>query len=258
VQSIAADDAIDPGRTLAPLEAALDDRRCRISIGAPVHVREYWCPGDELPFHQSSPLFTAFPPDLAGYEVTDEDGRQEYVSPYEDVGRELAERIDNLRYAMTKASREQAASELKDFEGRLLGRDGPGRRRKFANTTVLKQAASELVRLLRLLRDVNPPPMQAAVRVVLSRELGTEDERELWRWRLTLPILSKIEIRDLVGLPSSNRGALHRLALQLLAHRLQVLPSDLARHISGNAAGSRLEGVPNPFSRGASRPMPPP
>jgi hypothetical protein len=253
IRSIAEDESIVSKRhTLTSLEATLDDRRNRISNGAPVHVREIWTPGEPLCLYPSSPLFSTYPPDLAGYEVTDDDGGGGYVSPYEDVGRELVELVDNLKYALTKASRREASAQLRSFHNRLLGWDGPGRHPKFPNTDVLKALAGEFTNLLQLLRGICLPPAPAAVLIALSDAGATDGEYDLWRWRLALPILSRLELQVLDTKVMScasgvSRAVYRRFAIQIMSHRLQVLPADLARRISGSEAAARLADVESPF-----------
>lgn len=259
IRSILEDDVVTAARHhLAPLVSMLDERRCRLSQGAPVHPRELWQPGEPLFLCESSSMFDSFPPDLAGYEMVDDDGGYGYVSPYEDVGRELVDHLDDIKYALTPSRRREAMRRFHWFRDRLLGRAGPGRPAKFANAVVLKAIDAELNDLLRLLGQTSLPPAAPWVEDVLSGAGAVKSELDLWRWRLALPILSRVEIAVIRDEPSNVSGGARsgtmtsrQLAIHLLAHRLRAEPPDLARRVAGIAMAERLKGRRSPFDRAA-------
>lgn len=199
--------------------------------------------GGPLSFH---------PADLHRFVPDAEPGEMAELNPYEDIGRELVWLIE-ARECARAAGDEEALSEanadldsfLQETTAKLRQRrppEGPGER-------ILETLSTEGRRLFEPLWEAFPSEISERTDDLLDSLGVAEEERTLWAARLTLPILSKPEIEALQfeieqsasWSRASGRPTPRRFTIFVLAHRLGMEPSTVARRAAGGSGGAYEE-----------------
>jgi hypothetical protein len=263
IESILKDDLEDEGvatdgpQALDPLSAAVDRRRCAIAE-EDAHDSAILNREDDWQV-RLAPGYTRlrFAADLAHAEG-DSNGREDFLSPYEDVGRELVRLIEAREAARGTQERQEAQKELDEFLDSIAVKVRKGRPAEGPSEEICKALVTEGRKLLTLCWDMLPAEISGTTKQVLAKEgvIG-EDEIQLWATRLALPVLSRPEILALkvqheeaanwkTALP---RPTPRRLTIWILARRLRMKPVTLADKMLGSEAAEYFAGKPNPVDR---------
>ncbi len=244
IGSLVVDDGIlaHSGGWLPELDAALDQRRLRLAHGEHQMLHEYRDETGLTVLYSNSPQFLT-PPDLAGYEVVDDDGGSAYVSPYEDVGREIADAVEARDNGTTKAARAEGAEQLRSLLERLGVLRARGRPRRRPTPELLEKLIGEGERLIHLLTGALgiPPSPRAAESLTAA---GAKGDVQLWAERLALPVFSRFELERLQRPARCNA---RMLAAFVIARRIGVPPTALLREVFGPSYAVRYERRLNPL-----------
>jgi hypothetical protein len=171
---------------------------------------------------------------------------------YADVGRELMRLVDDVDRAVDADEREAPREALKQYQKEIAKRRR-GSPRKGPRDELLRALASEGDQLLELLWLTLPSKISQRTDQLLATHKVARSDRNLWAFRLALPILSKPEIQALRD-PSETgwtkrRGikpSPTRLCTWILSRRLGMKPVSLARKTLGARASETFEGIANP------------
>lgn len=231
-------------KTLTPLETELDYRRYRIATArAPSAWNPPWpTAGDELKAGPS--LFSRLRfPGLRADTYIDADGEEVEISPYENVGYEFMQHVENLRNT-AKRDRGSIERQILKFAKSLAKQGKLGRRREAPSTPLLKA----LVKEGRELVDVCWPLMRAKWPLDAQRFAPldlTALEVRSWSARLALPLMSRreiavmcTEIRRAATWPKQKSGkpTPRLFALWIVSRRLKLSAKAVARQTLGSAA----------------------
>lgn len=199
------------------------------------------------------PNYTMFrlAPDLAGYEIVDEDGGGGYVSPYEDFGRKISAAVEARDHAPGKSARRLAEAEIDD----LLRKAGITRKRGRQPSPLpdeLRDAlVAETAAIIALVLTTKAPPLAERAQAVFDDHGIPDAVRVLWAYRLALPILSAFELETLLGYPREELqrwpSTPKRLAAHMLERRLGLPQGKLLRNVFGDAQATAAAGRNNPF-----------
>lgn len=230
---------------LTPLEYRIDLDRCSlagVSYTNPfLSVAELQRqPRYQARFPSFSPRNAAVQTDASG--EYDSNDPSTYRSPYEDIGENYAELVENWVSARDPVERAQWYDKIEDFRNRLAGEIGVtvigrGRRPEGPNKAILKALVKEGRVLFELCWK---PPVEVSPETDKAlADLGAPpEEHEAWALRLALPVLSGKEVaalqREWRKAHSQRRGGGERpTALRFtvwsLAHRLGLPAPVVAR-----------------------------
>ncbi len=264
IQSIVEADGLKPGeRTLLdPLPFAVDRRRYHLSdmgrYGPPgrvIYSARRDDPYERLPLREGPSGFNRVYP-LPLPEDFDPDDPRWDGWPYKGVGMELTRLIRAQQSAADGAGRRRAKEDLTTFLkslGARLGRGNPG---KGPRKDVLRLLVDQGTELLTVCWRLLPPRISAnRVRILSDHNVNDLGEQKLWVTCLALPIYSQAEVRTVLAQlakakarPQAPSPTPWNLTISILAHRLQMEPTSLARKVSGseasaypNWAGLRIE-----------------
>jgi hypothetical protein len=250
ISSLLADDGIPQEEQIClnELEASLDRRRYSLA--------------NELTYHESveesgmprlHPNYTMFrwAPDLAGCEMTDEDGGSGYVSPYEDLGRNISAAVEARDHALGKPARRLAEAEIDE----LLRSAGITRKRGRQPSPLpdaLRDAlVAETAELITLVLTTDAPPLSDRAQGVFDNHGIPADARATWVYRLALPVLSSYELEALLAYPREELqhrpSTPKRLAAHMLERRLGLPRGKILRNVFGDAQATAAAGRNNPF-----------
>lgn len=179
-------------------------------------------------------------PLLAEYEQDDEEGGGGYVSPYEEIGLELVHHVEDERAAPPGPEKREASQRLQAFLAKVAKRV-PGRP-AILDTQVaarLVQEGTELLGVARKAIAAGPVELTPEFKDLGDPEDDTPPEE--WALRLVLPVLSWLELKELVS--RSRKGAEspkhntpqmdpdRALAIEIVAHRIRSPASYVARKV---------------------------
>lgn len=190
-------------------------------------------------------------------EVIDMDGEPiGAVSPYEEIGRELCQLIDQCEEVPTQ-ERPDAQGEIDDFIAKLAGKRRKGGEGEGLTKPILKAFFSEASRASSIGWDaVFTEPDVTAQEVLASWDISSREEQTQAALRLAFPILSS---RELIGLRryreerDQRRGlgpgpTARRFAVWLLAHRFKRPPQSVANRVGAGSDWDYFEGSRSPIS----------
>jgi hypothetical protein len=182
------------------------------------------------------------------------------LNPYEDIGRDLVWLIDvqeRARAAGDHGAAHAARADLDDFLRRIAVHRGRGRPAEGPSETIVQALVSEGRDLFELLWFRFPSEVSQKSENLLGEHGVAESERALWAVRLALPILSKPEIQALQSeveqsanwTRASGQPTPRRLSVFVLAHRLGMEASTVARRATGGSGGAyeEFQGAVNPI-----------
>lgn len=236
---------------LEELDALVDRRRIALVTGE----RCSWdiaILSEEEGVHSTWPLGSAvFPtilnrPVLASYEEDTPYSIGGYNSPYEEIGIELVELLDQRRAAAPGSPERVAAKRrLDEFLIRVGGsfHGHPTRLR----TTAARQLAEQGFPLFRALWEALATKIEinARARRVLETLGGVSAEPEEWALRLVLPNLSAAEIKAMrqkirVSWTLSGVHPAEAFCLHVIAHRLAIPVEQVARKMKHGWAAEMI------------------
>jgi hypothetical protein len=250
-ESILTDDDLDPeGEALDPLPALVDQRRHGLAV-------------QEIEVGVVAGSYARFLPshidDLAFFEPDSEHTIGGWVSPYEELGRELLRLVEAFRFA-DKTNRQSAKTALHSFLQAIQAKLSRRRPPEGPPLRVLGGLLAEARGLFGIcfgaLREFE---ISDSTRRVLGAQHVPAGQALSWSARLALPVFSRKELsamwrvaredpREAITPPPTAR----KLAVWLLAHRLQMHAPFLARKLLGNAAVRDFRRVPNPIDGAVS------
>lgn len=228
--------------------ADLDERRRALATGD-----SYYCNFDDegvphLHARRSWLTLSEVPCRLAEWEPDTESSIGGYISPYEDIGLELVRRVDARDSAPPGTEdREQAEKDLDEFLKSISVKLQRGRPPDGPDRAVLQALVDEGESLLDVCwQELHRPRLDPRARRVLERYgAATEDGQNLWAARLALPHLSRHEILALQALAADRRrrhetrATPRRIAVWLVARRLQIQPPTVSRKVDGSSAAEQ-------------------
>ncbi len=165
-----------------------------------------------------------------------------YKSLFQEIGRELIKRVEDWTVTRDKTGAREKLDELWHELAVELGVEiGSHRVPEGPQADILKPIVEQGQQLLTLCWNELPPRISAKTNRAFSDSGVTQRrEQELWAARLTLPILSKPEIRTIIDQANSARDwrlkdtppTSLKVVIWILAHRLQVDAKSIARNVS--------------------------
>ncbi len=240
-------------KLLAPLPATLDCRRSAIAEAKLDNV--------SLSLVESrKPEFLPYAvADLARWVPEAVPGFQ--PSPYELLAREFVELVEDHVFAVEKSQRNRAKRVLNQFLDDMEANLASHRPRQGLPPAVLDALISQGQTLIQLCWRIFPIEVSDETRGILVNEGVSGAAIEPWAARLALPFLSQAEILTLKaqgekmdqwkegererGKTESGRPTPKRLAIWVLAHRLQIPAHRIARGFVGRAESEHFK-KPNP------------
>jgi hypothetical protein len=246
--SILRDEAVAPHRELDPLSATLDRRRRAIADAALDGI-------GLTPAQRHPPNFvTEIIADVARCEPEAVPGFQ--PSPFELLGRELMPLVEDYAFATEKRLRTQAKQALDRFLEDFGGKLSPSRPSEGPPTALLNALAAEAAELVELCWDALQAEPSDETRTFLT-DLGAADsDVQPWAARLAAPVLSRAEVQALQSEAETKANwrkgqGPHptplRFVIWVLAHRLDVQPTTLARSVHYTGAEKYFRRRTNPI-----------
>lgn len=241
VRSICRDEGIEASSWAEGLAALIDHRRVALVSGerfawdtAELSVegesRSWWSFGSiAFPSILDGPLLATYEPDTQ-YSIGG------YISPYEEIGVELVQLLDDRNAARSgTAERSSANRRLNEFLIRVGGdsRGRPAVLRRATARKLAEQGFSLFTTLWEALAkrvEVNP----RAARVLQGLSKG-DAEPEVGALRLVLPSLSALEIEAMLrtirsaGRARTGRVSAEEFCIHVVAHRLDTRVENVAR-----------------------------
>lgn len=233
------------------LEATLDRRRYSLANDQTFYTEST----DENGIPRLHPNYTTFrsAPDLAGYEIVDDDGGSGYVSPYEDFGRKISAAVEARDHALGKSARDLAEAEIDNLlRGAGITRKR-GRQPSPLSDELRDALVAETAEIIALVLTTDAPSLAERAQRVFDGYAIPDAARLIWAYRLALPILSSFELEVLLGYPREelqNRPSTpKRLAAHMLERRLGLPQGKILRKVFGDAQAAAATGRNNPFRR---------
>ena len=250
IASLLRDDDIEPIRSLPPLIANIDQRRCDLAGGAR-KLKSLYHPscfqvGRGLRSRNSELVYRRDPL------LSDEDAYH--------IGYDLACFINALRAAQAGAARKKAQSDLDDFLVRVGAQLEAGRPLEGPSKDALKTLYTEGRSFLALAwGTVESEPSDRTRTALAAVGIESTEQQQLWSARLALPILSAVELRALQAEIKSARTwrkrkmmgkkpTARRFTIWVLAHRLDLGADSIAQKVGAGSDWDYFKGK-NPIQR---------
>ena len=255
MRSILADEGRKFGEFVEPLPAALDQRR-RALASANEHTKwvslEQYSVGAYANFRPESVS------DLTDYEPETEYTIGGYISPYEDIGRELVPLVEDYQFAPDKNERARAEKELDEFFKRVGARLAPGRPSEGLPRELLNKIVAQGRSLVELCWNISSFEISGSASDIFYTHSVPDSERHLWAARLALPVFSCAELQALQAesreAAAWTRGTgqhptARRFIIWVLAHRLRADATTIARAALNTEDAEYFRDRSNPIHR---------
>lgn len=234
-------DQPDSASRFAWLPALIDNRRSSLCLG---HGSSDSVEQVKGQFHFIGTFGSSFPrildgPILASHEPDTEYTIGGYISPYEEIGVQLVNLIEDREAAISGSTqRSEADTKLNQFLRDLALRVG-------GRPTVLRDSAAAKIfedccRILQVCCHVLSQPiiLSETTQKVFAAHGVRSSEMLSWAIRLSLPIFSELELRSLQQQMRDKKRRRQEstpfereFAIHLMAHRLRVSAATIARKV---------------------------